>query len=524
MKRKKTAALLLSCIMLLSAGMTACGNNNQPTEEQQAAAKAEETLTKEIHMNDYRGGITRTLAIKDNILTLVDDMKSNNAIVRENNPESFWTKDGYQDFVTNFMSTGIIDDTKWFNEEEASWESTYQQICSQKSRYTSSSDGSYVLSSGVKVLRNEKDDYSITGLKDISVKVINSKLSQNETYNGTGNYRILYDCDKDWCKSYLTVSVDSSITPFTMEMLEYARIDDNTFAIQTETERILVKLEAVASDTDIRERKIKEFYYSRLVSDGVRTTFVPFTPLPVYDAGNSNLYSDANAQTNKAMEKFPAINNRGDCTTRYSKNNSLFLDDYLIAVPQEETDTDCMEKAKEWVFEDKALQQALCYKDGSLVVTTYNKLSEKYERFEYAVSGTDEKNTKALEDLVEIQNLVGVVEIKAYTQEEMADADMQNRRAELEDLGLTPEEIESILNEGKTETASAETEPETVSEETKPEKADTVSEETKPEKSDAENEAETSAETKAENPEAEQETEETTVPETVTEEAEAEGE
>ena len=514
MKKKKTIALLLSCIMLLSAGMTACGSNNEVSEEEQAAAKAEATLTKEIHMNDYRGGITRTLALKDNILVLVDTMKSNNAVLRENNPESFWTKDGYQDFVTNFMSTKIIDDTKWFNEEEASWEGTYKQICSQPSRFTALSDGTYVLQQNVVVARNEKDDYSITGVQSNKVELINTKLSKKETYKGTGNYRILYDCDKDWCKSYLTLTMENSnsITPFTVEMLEYARIDDNIFAIQTETERILVKLESVASDTDIRERKIKEFYYSRLVSDGVRTTFVPFTPLPVYDSGNSNLYSDANAKINEEMQKYTAVNNKGDCTTRYSKNNSLFLDDYLIAVPQEESDTDCMEKAKEWVFEDKALQQALCYKDGSLVVTTYNKLSEKYERFEYAVSGTDEKITKALEDLVEIQNLVGVVEIKAYTQEELADADMQNRRAELEELGLTPEEIDSILNEGKTEETTAETEPE----------AETVSEETKPEKSDAENEAETSAETKAENPEAEQETEETAVPETVTEEAEGE--
>ena len=508
MKSKKTIALLLSCIMLLSAGMTACGNDNEISEEEQAAANAAATLTQEIHMNDYRGGITRTLALKDNILNLVDTMKSNNTAVRESNPESFWTKDGYQDFVTNFMNTGIIDDTKWFNEEEASWESTYKQICSQSSRYTAVSDGSYILKSGVNVIRNEKDDYSVTGLKDISIKITNSKLAQDDEYKGTANYRILYDCDKDWCKAYMNLSVDNAVTPFTIEMLEYARIDDNTFAIQTGTERILVKLKP--AESDIREREIKEFYYSRLVSDGVRTTFVPFTPLPVYDAGNSNLYSDANARTNETMQKFTAINNRGDCTTRYSKNDSLFLNDSLIAVPQEESDTDCMEKAKEWVFEDKALQQALCYKDGSLVVTTYNKLSEKYERFEYAVAGTDEKITKALEDLVEIKNLVGVVEIKAYTQEEMADADMQNRRAELEELGLTPEEIEDILNQSNTEETTIETEAESSSE--SEEKPDETNSEAADETT--ENSAETGQET----------AEETTASETAEESKTEEGE
>jgi len=503
MKKKRTAILLLSCVLLFSGSITACGNEKVSEEQaqaQQTQAKLERE-TKEIHMNDYRGGVKRTLALKDNILVLVDNMKSNNVKLREQNPDTFWTQEGYQDFVTNFMSTRIIEDTEWFNEEEADWQSTYKQICSQKSRYTKNSDGSYVLKEGVSVTRNEKDDYSISGLTKITFKMKSLKTLKDVSYQGNANYRILYDCNKDWCKSYMSLSVDDAINPFTAEMLEYARIDENTFAIQTETERILIKLEPAVTDTDIRERKITEFYYSRLVSDGVRTTFVPFTTLPVYDAGNSDIYSSTNANINKAMEKYSGINNRGDCTTRYSKNNSLFLDDYLITVPQEESDTDCMEKAKEWVFEDKALQQALCYKDGSLVVTTYNKLSEKYERFEYAVSGADENVTKALEDLVEIKNLVGVVEIKAYTQEEIADADMQNRRTELEELGLTQEEIDDILKQEKSEEETAVgTEDETLESETNSDESDSESsDETMENSIEAEQEiTEAAEETKAE--------------------------
>ena len=165
----------MSCIVLL--GTTACANNSAETEEQQKAAQAAATLTKEIHMNDYRGGVLRTLALKDNILSLVEGMKANNASLRESNPDSFWTKDGYQDFVTNFMNTGIIDDTQWFNEEEADWEKTYAYLCSHKFRYTASSDGAYVLKDGVSIIRNEKDDYSIIGVPSNKVELTNTKLS-----------------------------------------------------------------------------------------------------------------------------------------------------------------------------------------------------------------------------------------------------------------------------------------------------------------------------------------------------------
>ena len=514
MNNKKLLALLLAGMMCMS--VTACNKKEELSEEELAAQAAIETENKEILMNDYRGGVKRTLALKNSILELVDTMKANNVTVRENNPNSFWDKDDYQDFVTNFMNTAIINDTQWFNEEEADWEQTYSYICSQASSYTQATDGGYALKNGISITRNEKDDYSISGIKSGSVHTGNS------SYEGTANYRILYDCDKDWCKAYMSVTVDRNIAPVTAELFEYARIDNDTFAIQTGNERILIKLESADSDTDIRQRTIKEFYYSKLVSDGARTTFEPFETLAEYDAGNSNLYSSANVKTNETMKQYPELNAKGDVATLYSKNDSLFLSEILFASEGEDTESEtddskkeekkkskneetgisATDKAREWVFEDKALQQALCYKDGSLVVTTYNKLSEKYERFEYAVAGTDEKITRELENMVEINNLVGVVELESYHQDSEDESDRKMTRQELEDLGLSQEEIDALLAEETTEPVTENVTAETTA------NPDEQSAEAETENGEqAENQEETSAEENASEPEQEEQAE-----------------
>lgn len=461
MKRKKFLSLMLACMMMCS--VTACNSAEKATvaEEQQKQQATDELAMREIRMNDYLGGTRRTLALKENILALVDTMKSNNAIIRENSPDTFWSKDGYQDFVTNFMNSNIIDDTMWFNEEEASWEDTYQYICSNSNSFTSLSDGSYVLKSGISILRNEKDDYSVTGLKDTL-----------GTYSGGAEYRILYDCDKDWCKAYKTIDVNSVISPVVSDLYEYARLDDDTFAIQTYNERILVKLAPSGTDMDIRDREITEFYYSKLVADGVRTTFEPFEYLPEVE-DDTSLYLSENAAINKVMQNFSDINANGDYAYRYGKSDSMFLVDNIT---KDITD--------EWVFEDKSLQQALCYKNGTLVVTTYNKLSEKYERFEYAVSGSSDSTIKELEKLVEISSLVGVVELQKTSAEEIPEETdrIDIQRKELEELGYSDEEIEDMLQvtEAETqETAVAETtEPSAETTETAPAETDSASEET----------------------------------------------
>lgn len=389
MRKLITIITLLTMILFVS---SSCGAN-KISEEELAVAQKEAETNLEIKQNDYRGGVIRTFALKDHILSIMDNMKRNNGLIRSDSPNSFWNTQGYQDFVSTFLTQSIINDTQWFNEEEATFEETKSAILTTENKFTKkANDGTYEpIEKNIKILRNEKDDYSISN--------ITGMLFDNKIYSGDISYRILYDCDKDWCKAYTNLILSSQYisSPVTTELFEYARLDDNTFAIQTSTERLLIKLADVEGDTDIRNRDIVEFYYSRL-SGGQRTTFTPYEQLPEYNEEGKEIRD--NTTKNKEINKYPLINEKGEPATIYGLNNSLFLLDKVSAIDYK------------WVFEDKALQQAIIFKNNTLVVTSYNKLTTKYERFIYSIDEIDPKLVKEIEGMVKIEGLVGVVAVK----------------------------------------------------------------------------------------------------------------
>lgn len=394
---------------VLAAGLTfslvGCGSGSAGTQTSNATDKTGQ----ELQQNDYRGGVIRTLTLKDSVLNVMEQMKSNNTAVRETSPNSYWTADGYQDFVSTFLDTPIITDTQWFNEEETDWDTVISQMASETSSFSAGGDEGLT----AKVTRNEKDDYSVAG-----VSITDPLLMSSDNSTGlTANYRILYDCDKDWCKAYATATVDATLPDITTQLFEYQRVDDDTFAIQTNRERLVVVLKPVNADktevatktekkdsqksdtvqyVDMRNREVKEFYYSKLVKDGMRSTFTPYEELPEVES-TSATELNANIKKNELMQKYPFMNEYGDVAFYYGEKDSMFF----------HAPADMNEK---WVFEDKALQQAIVYKDGILVATTYNKLSDSYERFIYARSDADSSITKSLEDMVVINSLVGVVE------------------------------------------------------------------------------------------------------------------
>lgn len=394
---------------ILAAGLTfslvGCGSGSAGTQTSNATDKTGQ----ELQQNDYRGGVIRTLTLKDSVLNVMEQMKSNNTAVRETSPTSYWTADGYQDFVSTFLDTPIITDTQWFNEEETDWDTVISQMASETSSFSAGGDEGLT----AKVTRNEKDDYSVD-----EVSITDPLLVSSDDSTGlTANYRILYDCDKDWCKAYATATVDDTLPDITTQLFEYQRVDDDTFAIQTNRERLVVVLKPVNGDktevatktekkdsqksdtvqyVDMRNREVKEFYYSKLVNAGMRSTFTPYAKLPEVE-GTSATELNKNIKKNELMQKYPFMNEYGDVAYYYGEKDSMFF----------HAPADMNEK---WVFEDKALQQAIAYKDGILVATTYNKLSDSYERFIYARSDADSSITKSLEDMVVINSLVGVVE------------------------------------------------------------------------------------------------------------------
>ena len=395
-KMKKITAFL--CAALLTISFTGCGNKGT---EQETANNVDTIEMQELRQSDYRGGVKRTLALKDLVLDTMDTMKANNDVIRQSSPNSFWTTDGYQDFVNTFLDEYIIEETGWFNEEQTDWDTILAQyITNPKFGNGDSLTANFE--------KNEKDDYTIANvplsfyLEGTSLYIEDGKLNikdYSHTIDGKGTYRILYDCDKDWCKSYATMPINELadyVRKITMGLYEYRRIDDNTFAIQTRRERLLIKLKPAEIDTPICNREIKEFYYSKLVLGSSRTTFEPATLKPEEDLLTGEILHE-NINYNSKRKDYPFVNDMCELSFTYGEDDSMFF------LTSEDMTTD-------WVFEDKSLQQAICYKDGALVVTTYNKLSTNYERFVFAKSDVPNNEVDKLEMLVEINNLVGVLD------------------------------------------------------------------------------------------------------------------
>lgn len=410
-KTKRLLSAMLAAVMAVS--LTACGGNSEQKAQQEAEQAALSLELQELRQGDYRGGVKRTLAFKDSIIEVMENMKSNNITIRQTSPNSFWTADGYQDFVSTLLDIDIIEDTQWFNEEETDWAAILQQYVT----VAPFGSGEKLTST---ITRNEKDDYSISGVAaSLTAKgeaVLDGELYEyNAVMSNDISYRILYDCDKDWCKAYATMPIKElkkdNYKDVTVKLYEYQRVDDNTFAIQTSRERLLVVLNPAETDTPVCDRTIKEFYYSKLVQDGCRTTYTPDELLPETDLLTGEVLDD-NIDYNQQVKDYLWLNREGDLAFWYGQNDSMFF-----RMPTDMT--------PEWVFEDKSLQQAICYKDGVLVVTTYNKLSTNYERFVYALASADEKIAGELEKLVEINNLVGLFDESALVEEKLETEDVE---------------------------------------------------------------------------------------------------
>lgn len=346
-----------------------------------------DTFTKELRQNDYRGGYTRSIVIKELVLSIVEEMKQNNESIRTENPNSYWVFTGHQDFVSSFLDSTLANDTQWFNEEETTFEEVKAQMQVVPNSFTKTTDSGLVVRyPDMLIERVEKDEYQVSNIRD-------SWLNDNKKYSGNFFYKVLYDCDKDWCKSYCSLDLEvEGIPDITTELFEYARASKDIFLIQTSTERLYVKLKAIEQDVDLREREVEEFYYSRL-SVGQRTTFTPYEPM-ADEEWMATGYDNTAAQFNKLMDSYPIVNLEGDLATRYGINDSMFAKNAVFT-----------KEPTEWVFEDKALQQTIVYKNGNLVVTTFNKLSEEYEQYIYY---RGEKADPEVIKLTPIGELVGI--------------------------------------------------------------------------------------------------------------------
>lgn len=136
------------------------------------------------------------------------------------------------------------------------------------------------------------------------------------------NCRALYDCNHDWCKAYMTLQPNNSdvLPDITTNIFEYARLDENTFAIQTADERLYIKLGGNTGDS-IDKRPVEEFYYSRLDGENNTADFKSYVAANTIDSNGD--YVQENYQKNKVYENYPWLNENGDISYIHGLYDSL---------------------------------------------------------------------------------------------------------------------------------------------------------------------------------------------------------
>ena len=407
MRRRKIRGIALALALVLCAPTALTGCNNSASSQNQT-----DTQTKEIRQNDYRGSVIRTQAIKTRVVDLVQKMMGENAVIRSGKPDNFWSDEDYKDFVLNFITDSIINDTGLLNEEETNWDTVVSTTLKSANSFTvAGGEGGYQSKyPSISIERLYKDHYAINGVTGVSY--------YEGLISGDLTYRIDYDCDEDMAGAYATMMVSADGTKeITPQMFEYRRLSDDAFIIQTSNERVYVEfapvseaaaaVESTAEDSssvtnsafDIRNREIKRFYYSRL-SDGIRSTFNNFKFLPLY--GDDGFWLDENQRKNQEFAKLYMVNENGDLADKYGENDSIFTSFHTKSVTADgkTTRTYLDDKGnevsfKDWVFADTALRQGIIYEDGAMVVNSYNNLTKEYDQFVYYAGADDAAKASA---------------------------------------------------------------------------------------------------------------------------------
>lgn len=363
---RRIICLLLS-LMLVSAMLTGCATNEDGGGATNSGA-VNTTENIEVNQNDYRGAVKRTMAIKGNILSIIDTFNERNTSIVTENPSSYWESDAYKYLSLNFVNEELLNLTGFFNETETDWATV-----------ESATLGNFTDAEGNLLVQN----YMLVR-EDENKYVLN--FTQNGIYawfqNKTASFNnvidVTYDASHDWAKTVRTRREAYGTSPTVSDgLFEYARLGDNSFAIQTETERLYVVYEDTLYDeanaselltNPLADKKIVYFCYSRL--DG--------SPLPQYlevieDENTGEKILQFGYQVNNAVN----VTANGEYICQYNPCDSMFYD---------------IDNVNEnWVLEHNGfLSQVLIYSEDTLTVKTLNELSNKMEYTIFHADGTTE--------------------------------------------------------------------------------------------------------------------------------------
>lgn len=345
----------------------------------------------EVNQNDYRGAVMRTEAIKGNIMNIVNEFNGRNSAIVTENPSSYWDSDAYKYLSLNFLNSDIAQQTIFFNETETDWAT----VDSATRGLFSDEEGNMLVSEYL-LVREMENQYNLS-YKQSGLYA----WFQNRTATFVNNISVLYDANHDWARATRTRKEIYGTSPLVNDgIFEYARLGNNSFAIQTETERLYVVYEDTLYDeanaselltNPLANKEIVYFAYSRLNGE-----ILPQYYAVDFDENTGEYIIHFGNEVNNSID----VDTDGNYVRQYNPCDSMFLNIESVGT--------------DWVLEQNGLfSQVLIYENGNLTVKTLNELSEQLEYTIFHADGTTESGIEipvSVEDII-LEDLVTDEEI-----------------------------------------------------------------------------------------------------------------
>lgn len=396
-KDKIIVASILSLTLL--AGCSVGGADPAVAAEQAAQAEEQRRLA-EVNQNDYRGALTRVDSIRTNLLGIIDDFNQRNVEIEKENPSDFWNSESYQYLSANLLDDGMWEYTKYFNELETNWDEQAQATFAQFE--VPDTDPLQYSVGNLTTSHPENNSYVLSFSKETSMPFY------DKFYNFENYYRCKYDAGHDWARCDRWINGNNLSINY--GLLEYARISDTEFVVQTATERLYVRykdglygdkvqnVETLAGQEAASEnsgeveeaapeepvltdplgtKPIAEFYYTKLNGN------------PRYCYAQAHIPEDVSVEkpfwewtTEPNFSGYSNITSDQEYVCVYNYNHDSIFNDMSIL-------------GRDWVFSDNGrFKQSISYYDGQLTVKTENQLVDMLECSIFKADGTTETFTE----------------------------------------------------------------------------------------------------------------------------------
>lgn len=391
MKNKLIFGIIAVVAVAFSAGIFILDNkisNSNSSGKTQKTETTEEAPV-EIAQNDYAGSYVRLMQVQNDILEKMQILENHNYEVQKNNPTDYWADDKFYflDFLP--VATGDLKYTESFNEIDNFDDiATYVKGILETDGYTD-------------VVVNKKDN------NDYILKYrgfFTNKATWAKDY-GYKTMEVKYDAGKNRFKASSSIRFNGANISTNDFFYEFAEIKEGVYALQNDTERLLVYYN--------KKGKVSKFYYSVLKTN---------------DSQNMLDFFDYEERSELVLNygfdgTVYAIPDTEDLYIGYMKNNSYKIfktdtDEYgglhisevgesaltgldgttvsIVGVKGfYDTDNNSMYKVlssidKDWVFEANSFSETISYENKVLSVMTVNDFTGEVSDF----SVRDKSNNK----------------------------------------------------------------------------------------------------------------------------------